>query len=176
MPVPGVPTVPPGVPVPVPVVPVPVVPVPVVPAPPLVPEPVPVPVPLPAPVVVESEPPVLPVEGATAQVGLVKVSSSNVTAPVRARARPWTVTLVVTVIEVRARMFPTKTELVPSVAELPTCQKTLHSWAPLISVTVLPDPVVSVELVWKMKTELGSPAPSRTSGPVRLSGDLLGPA
>jgi hypothetical protein len=45
-----------------------------------------------------------------AQVGLVKVSLINVTAPLRARARPWTVTLLFTVIEVRARMFPTKTE------------------------------------------------------------------
>ena len=38
-------------------------------------------------------------------------------------------------------MLPRNTEPVPSVAELPTCQKTLHSWAPLISVTVLPDAV-----------------------------------
>ena len=59
-----------------------------------------------------------------AQVGLVKVSSINVTAPLRARARPWTVTLLFTLIEVRPRMFPTKTEPEPSVAELPTCQKT----------------------------------------------------
>jgi hypothetical protein len=119
---------------------------------------------------------VLPPGVVVAQLGLVKVSLSNVTAPLRARARPWTVALVVTVIEVRARMFPVKTEPVPSVAELPTCQNTLHSWAPLISVTVLPEPVISVESVWKMKTAVGSPAPSRTSGPVRLSGDLLGPA
>ncbi len=136
------------------------------------------PVPLPAPVVVEPEPPVHRAArgGGRAQVGVVKVSLSNVTAPLRARARPWTVTPLVTVIEVRARMLPAKTEPVPSVAELPTCQKTLHSWAPLISVTVLPDAVISVESVWKMKTELGSPAPSSTSGPVRRSGDLLGPA
>jgi hypothetical protein len=168
VPPPEVPEVPPEVPVPPPEVPE---------VPPEVPAevPVPVPVPPPAPVAVESEPPVLPVEGSRLQVGLVKVSLSNVTAALRASARPWTVTLLVTVIEVSARMFPRKTELVPSVAELPTCQKTLHSWAPLISVTVLPDPVISVELVWKMKTDLGSPAPSRTSGPVKLSGDLLGP-
>ena len=64
----------------------------------------------------------------------MKVSVSRVTAAVRARARPWTVTPVVTVIEVRARMVPVKSESVPRVAELPTCQKTLHSWAPLIEV------------------------------------------
>jgi hypothetical protein len=83
----------------------------------------------------------------SAHVGFVNVSLFNVTAPLRARARPWTVTLRFTVIEVRARMFPTKVEPVPSVAELPTCQKTLPSCAPLTNVTVLLDPVMSVELV-----------------------------
>ena len=83
---------------------------------------------------------------------------------------------VVTVMLVRARILPAKLVPVPSVAELPTCQKTLHSWAPLISVTVLPDAVMSVELVWKMNTEFGFPAPSSTSGPVRLSAPLLRPA
>jgi hypothetical protein len=80
----------------------------------------------------------------SAQVGFVNVSPIKVTAPLRARARPWTVTLRFTVILVRARMLPTNVEPVPSVAELPTCQKTLHSWAPLINVTVLLDPVMTV--------------------------------
>jgi len=31
-----------------------------------------------------------------------------------------------------ARIVPTNNELVPSVAELPTCQNTLHGWAPLM--------------------------------------------
>ena len=115
-------------------------------------------------------------ESGGAHVGLVKTSVSKVTAPVRARARPWTVTPVVTLIEVSARMLPANTEPVPSVAELPTCQNTLHSWAPLISDTVLDEAVMSVESVWKMNTELGFPSPSRTSVPAKLSGDLLGPA
>ena len=72
-------------------------------------------------------------------------------------------------------MLPAKTEPVPSVAELPTCQKTLHSWAPLISVTVLLEPVISVESVWKMKTEVGSPAPSSTSGPGQAQRGLARP-
>lgn len=80
-------------------------------------------------------------------VGEMKVSVSSVTAPLRASARPRTVTPVVTVIDVRARMFPANIEFVPRVAELPTCQKTLHSWAPLINVTELPDAVVRVESV-----------------------------
>jgi hypothetical protein len=80
-------------------------------------------------------------------------------------------------MEVKARMFPTKTEPVPPrVAELPTCQKTLQAWAPLIRLIVLPEAVMSVESVWKMKTDVGSPAPSSVSGPEILSGDLLGPA
>ena len=61
------------------------------------------------------------------QVGVVKVLLSSVTDPLIARARPWTVTPLVTVIEVKAMRFPAKTELVPSVAELPICQNTLHS-------------------------------------------------
>ena len=116
------------------------------------------------------------VGGVRSHVGALKVSVSRVTAPVRARARPCTVTPVVTVIEVSARMLPTNTEPVPSVAELPTCQNTLHSWALLISDTVLLDPVISIESVWKMNTVLGSPPPSSTSVPERLSGDLSVPA
>ncbi len=45
----------------------------------------------------------------------------------------------------------------PSVAELPICQKTLQAWAPPVSSTRLLEAVVSVEPIWKMKTALGSP-------------------
>ncbi len=90
---------------------------------------------------------VVVVPAVCAQVGDVKTSVSNVTAALRASARPWTVTPVVTVIDDSARMLPRKIELVPSVAELPTCQNTLHSCAPLIRVTVLLDAVINVELV-----------------------------
>ena len=72
-------------------------------------------------------------------------------------------------------MFPLNTEPVPSVAELPICQNTLHSCAPLISVTVLADAVISVEFVWKMNTEFRFPAPSSTSGPVMLIAPWAGP-
>src|SRR4051812_28970485 len=106
------------------------------------------------------------------QLGAVKVSLSRVTAPLRARARPWTTTALWTVIDVRAKMLPTNTEPVPSVAELPTCQNTLHSVAPLISSIELPELVINVESVWKMKTALGLFWPSRTSWPLRPSGAL----
>src|SRR5579864_129234 len=91
------------------------------------------------------------------QVQPVMTSVSNVTAPFRASALPSRSTPVVIVIEVSARMFPLKTELVPKVAELPTCQKTLQALAPLVRTTWLPLPVVSVDAIWKMNTASGFP-------------------
>jgi len=39
---------------------------------------------------------------------------------------------------------PTIKELSPSVAELPTCQKTLHELAPPVTVMLLAEPVMRV--------------------------------
>jgi hypothetical protein len=36
-------------------------------------------------------------------------------------------------MDVSAKMWPTNVELVPRVAELPTCQKTRQNWALLMS-------------------------------------------
>ena len=119
---------------------------------------------------------VVVVDGVTAHVGVTKVFVSRVTAPLAASTRPCTVAAVPTVTDVFARTLPTNSEPVPSVAELPTCQKTLHSWAPLMTLTVLFEAVMSDESVWKMKTELGSPAPSSTNGPDSASAPLFGPA
>jgi hypothetical protein len=91
---------------------------------------------------------------------------SKVTAPLRASSLPATVAPVVAVIDVRARMLPAKLEPVPRVAELPTCQKTLHAWAPLMKTTRLAEAVISVDSVWKMKTASGSPWPSSVRSPV----------
>ena len=91
---------------------------------------------------------------------------SSVTAPFRASTRPSTVAPVVTVMLVSARIVPRKLEPVPSVAELPTCQKTLQAWAPLIRFTWLADAVVSVEPAWKTKTAFGSPPALSVSVPV----------
>ena len=52
---------------------------------------------------------------------------SRVTAPFRASNLPLIDAAVVAVMEVRAMIVPTNTEPVPSVAELPTCQKTLQA-------------------------------------------------
>jgi hypothetical protein len=75
----------------------------------------------------------------------VTASLSNVTAPFRASVLPSRFTPVVTVIDVNAIMFPLNTEFVPRVAELPTCQKTLHTFAPLAKTMWMPLPVVSNE-------------------------------
>jgi hypothetical protein len=66
-------------------------------------------------------------DGPVAQLGTVMVSSSRVTAPLRASTRPVMVSPVCTAMEVRAKMVPTNVELVLRVAELPTCQKMLHA-------------------------------------------------
>jgi hypothetical protein len=102
-------------------------------------------------------------------VQLVMLLSSSVTAPLRANTRPMMSAPVFIVIEVSARMFPTKLVVVPRVAELPTCQKTLQAFAPLISSTWLADAVVSVLPIWKMKTAFGSPCASRVSVPVNCA-------
>src|ERR1700735_4119191 len=101
-----------------------------------------------------------------AGVRAVIVLVSRVTAPLRASARPSIVVPVVTVIDVRARMLPWRVELVPSVAELPTTQKTFDAWAPLMRDTLLADAVMRVEAAWKMKTALGLPWASRVRVPV----------
>ena len=48
-----------------------------------------------------------------------------VTEPFCANALPSSVAPVASEMDVKARMFPSKTVVIPSVAELPTCQKTL---------------------------------------------------
>jgi hypothetical protein len=59
-----------------------------------------------------------------AHVGAVMTLSSRVTAPFRACTRPLTFAPVSKVMDVRAKIEPLKRLVVPSVAELPTCQKT----------------------------------------------------
>ena len=71
--------------------------------------------------------PVVPPVDDVAHTERVMVFVSSVTAPYsRAGARPRS-PLSPTVMLVAARMVPTNVALVPRVAELPTCQKTLHA-------------------------------------------------
>src|SRR4029077_3061906 len=103
--------------------------------------------------------------------GVVIVLVSNVTAPFRANALPSSVAPVASVIDVRASMFPLKTEVVPKVAELPTCQKTLAAWAPPLRMTWRPDVVVRVDAIWKMKTAFAAPWASSVRSPDEISSE-----
>src|ERR1017187_4416144 len=90
--------------------------------------------------------------------GVVIALLSKLAAPFRANALPFSTAPVVTVTDAKAMMVPLKIVLVPRVAELPTCQKTLEAWAPPMRFTaLLPAAVVSVVPIWKMKTEFGLP-------------------
>ena len=83
--------------------------------------------------------------GGVRQVDRLTVLSSSVTAPLMAWSRPFTTAPVLSVIEAEARIVPMKLVDVPSVAELPTSQKTLQAWAPFSRTTEADDAVVSVE-------------------------------
>ena len=63
-------------------------------------------------------------------------------------------------------MVPLKVEYVPRVAELPTCQKTLAAFAPLMRTTWLLVPVVSALAIWKIKTAFALPWPLSVRTPL----------
>jgi hypothetical protein len=99
-------------------------------------------------------------------------SLSKVIPAVRANSPPSFLAPVPTVIEARATIFPANTVPTPRVAELPTCQNTLHAWASLIKDTSAMVEVMSVDPIWKTQTLLGSPLPSRVKVPVRNAEEL----
>jgi hypothetical protein len=70
---------------------------------------------------------VVVVGASAAQVGTEMTLSLRVTAPVWAKTRPSTRAPELRVTEAKARIVPTNDVVLPSVAELPTCQKTLHA-------------------------------------------------
>ena len=72
---------------------------------------------------------------ATYCAGFVTVLVSNVIAAACVNTLPSTIAPVCSVTDWDARIFPLKNVTVPSVAELPTCQKTLDDLAPLIKIT-----------------------------------------
>jgi hypothetical protein len=107
------------------------------------------------------------------QAGTVTIFESNVTAPaVCARALPFSVAPVASVIEASDRMLPLKVEVVPRTAELPTCQKMLWAEAPPASLTLLPLKVVSPEAIWKIQTAFALPCPSRVTVPLIANVDV----
>jgi hypothetical protein len=103
--------------------------------------------------------------------GLI-VLVSIVTAATRASALPSSSAPVVRVIDAYAIIVPLTTLLVPSVAELPTAQKTFEARAPFANTMLAPDAVVSVEAIWKMKTALASPCASSVKVPVIASDEV----
>jgi len=106
------------------------------------------------------------------QAGTLTMLVSKVTAPFRASALPFKVAPVVNVMSVSARMLPLNVELVPSVAELPTCQKMLCDEALPASTIELLLMVVSEEATWKIQIAFAFPPPSSVSVPVIPSVDV----
>jgi hypothetical protein len=96
---------------------------------------------------------------------------SNVTAPFCASALPARLASVVSVMLVSARILPIKSVPVPRVAELPTCQKTLHCWPPLIISTLASLAVIRVLAILNTQTELALPSALRVSVPVSPADD-----
>jgi hypothetical protein len=93
---------------------------------------------------------------------------SSVTAAFRASARPTRLAPFFMAMAVSARMLPTNVVLVSMVAELLTSHCTLHSLAPLMTLTVELGEVMSVLDIWKVQDAAGSPWASSVSVPVRL--------
>ena len=91
---------------------------------------------------------------------------SIATVPVCARTLPDTLALVSNVILASAKIFPANAVVVPRVAEVPTCQNTLHSLPPLITRTEEPLAVVSAVPIWKIKSAFGLLCALRVSIPV----------
>jgi len=67
------------------------------------------------------------------------------TPPILANALPSSVAPVAKVIVCIANIVPLKTEVVPNVAELPTCQKILDAKAPPLRITLRPGDVLRVD-------------------------------
>lgn len=91
---------------------------------------------------------------------LVMVLASSVTAPLRAKALPSVIVAPVSIVMlVSARIWPSNAVVVPSVAELPTCQNILQSGVepePMVTTDELLA-VVSVLPNWKMNCALELP-------------------
>jgi len=83
------------------------------------------------------------------------------TLAVRASARPCRVAKLFSVMADCAKMFPEKSELLPSVAELPTTQYTLSGMAPPARVTVEPTAVVSALSIVNVHLSVAKPVSVR---------------
>ena len=92
-----------------------------------------------------------------------------VTPPVLANALPLRVAPVLKVIDCMANIVPIKTDVVPNVAELPTCQKIFDANAPPLRITWRPVVVVSVDAIWIIKTAFAFPFASKVKSPDEIA-------
>src|SRR4051794_37120651 len=99
---------------------------------------------------------------------------SRVTAPLRASVLPFVLAPVVSVMLMSARMSPTNEVPVPSVAELPTCQKTLLQLLPPLLMIVTDELLAVVRLlpILKRNSAFALPRASRVSAPVSCADDV----
>jgi len=104
-----------------------------------------------------------------AEVNPVTVSSSKVTAPVSAQALPFSVALVFSVMDAEAMMVPEKLVPLPSVAELPTTQRTSSAFEPGLKTTLLFAAVMRVDVASKIQTGFATPLGSSVRVPMRLA-------
>lgn len=70
-------------------------------------------------------------------------------------------------------MVPLNKLPVPSVADDPTCQKTLQANAPLRSTTLEPDPITRLLLSWKFHLSDADPVPVRIKVPPVLRAAIV---
>jgi hypothetical protein len=98
--------------------------------------------------------------------------AAKVTAPVNAYSPPLTDALVPpsTVIELRAIIVPANVQLVPNVAEEPTCQYTFDGKTPPERTTCELVAVVNVVGIWKTNTSVAEPL--SVSVPVKEAEEL----
>ncbi len=97
------------------------------------------------------------------------VLPAKVIVPLLASARPSKVAPVLKLMDCMAITVPLKTDVVPNVAELPTCQKILEAWAEPARITFLPDVVVSEDAIWMMNTASASPCASNVKSPDEMA-------
>jgi hypothetical protein len=98
---------------------------------------------------------------------------ANVTAAVNANNLPSTVAPVFSEIDSSAIIVPLKTEVVPRVAEVPTCQKMFEAFALPLKTIWRPDVVFNVDAICMMKTAFASPLASKVRSPDDISSEPL---
>ncbi|KAF4621643.1 hypothetical protein G7Y89_g14507 [Cudoniella acicularis] len=101
-----------------------------------------------------------------------KVFVSIVRVPPRANKPPLLLAPPSAVTETCARIVPANAMLIPKVADVPTCQKTLQGKPPPESITAEPTEVTKVEPIWKYQASVGDPVPASIKVPVSCADEL----